>query len=134
MTPGDECKRQDRKLSLVRSLPIAEPFRISSKRPAIGATFAPNIATSLSPVLSRDLPPGQSAPHVNTVRIGGKKYPFDETMRKHIKSRLLEDGVPQEVIDTAWASTPWSPSGEEAENARKQDKIAVGKRHSRNKL
>lgn len=134
MRAGDEYKRQDRKLIIERSVPIVAPFRISSKRPAIGATLAPNIADSLNPVLSRDLPPGASAPLLNSVRMGGQKYPIDRTLRGHIQKNLIDGGVPQAVLDSAWASTPWSPSGEEARQARAQHDIVISRRHKRNKL
>ncbi len=133
----------DPELLLPTSVPQSEmalsrvstpPFRLMSRRQAIGATFAPSIARSLTAKghgLGYD--PAQAGP-ANQVRISGKKYPLDRTMKKHLEAALMKRGVNSYQVAAMLHTDFGDPTNEEIEKARLSHFKARRTRHSRAKL
>ncbi len=110
------------------------PFRLMSRRPAIGTTFAPNIARALTAKnhgLGFD--PGLAGP-ANQVRIGGRKYPLDRTMKVHLEAALLQRGVNHYQVAAMLNRDFGDPTNEEIQRAREAHLKARSQRHSRAKL
>jgi len=110
------------------------PFRLMSRKPAIGATFAPIIARSLTAKghgLGFD--PSRTGP-ANQVRISGKKYPLDRTMKAHLEDALLKRGVNSHQVDAILNRDFGDPCNEEIERARAAHFKARRRRHTRAKL
>ncbi len=95
------------------------PFRLTSRRPAIGTSFTKHIATSLVPKTGHGLlfDPSRSGP-VNRTQIAGKSYPLDTTMKKHLERNLLERGVNQFQVSAMLNRDDWIPTNEEITKAR----------------
>ena len=95
------------------------PFRLTSRRPALGTTYARNIATSLARATGhgRLFDPSEAAP-VNRLMIGGKNYPLDRTMKNHIDDELLDVGMNSTHVDAMLHRDDWDPTYEEIIEAR----------------
>jgi len=111
------------------------PFRLTSRKPAIGATFAPNIANSLVSRTGNSLSfdPSRAGP-ANRIRIGGRKYPLDRTMKGHLEKALLERGVHELQVDAILSRDFGDPTNEEIEKGRQAHQKALRQRGSRAKL
>ncbi len=111
------------------------PFRLTSRRPAIGATFAPHIARSLARETGHGLlyDPSQSGP-ANQIQIGKKRYPLDRTMKTHLEHALLERGVNPYMVDAMLNRDYPEPTNEEISNGRSAHIKALRNRDSRLKL
>ncbi len=111
------------------------PFRLMSRKPAIGATFAPNIARQLARGTGHGITydPSFCGP-VNQVRFQGKKYPLDRTMKHHLEQQLLGRGVNTHLVDAMLRRDYPEPDHEEIEKARQGHHKALRNRETRLKL
>ncbi len=111
------------------------PFRLTSRRPAIGATFAPHIAHSLAGPTGHGLhyDPSRSGP-ANQIQIGRKKYPLDRTMKLHLEKALLKQGVNTFMVDAMLNRDYPEPTDEEISKARAAHSKALRNRGTRLKL
>lgn len=108
------------------------PFRLMSKRPAIGTTFAKNIATSLAKAHGTHGFLHDPTVHAERrIHIGNDRYPLDQTMRDAVKRHLPFNSEQSEAI---FGSDFPEQSDEETEKAYVQHKKALRDRHSRTKL
>ena len=95
------------------------PFRLTSRRPALGTTFAQHIATSLVPATGHGLlyDPSETGP-VNRLLIAGKSYPLDRTMKSHLDDQLVDRGVNDDQLTAMLHRDDWDPTHEEIIEAR----------------
>ncbi len=122
--------------SLENARVTVPPFRLTSRNPAIGATFAPNIADSLKITMDAMGPCGlaERGKSATTVRIDGKKYPLDRTMKSWIGKGLEARGLEAEQCDAILKPDFGDPTDEEIEKGRQTHLKALTQRHSRTKL
>jgi len=111
------------------------PFRLMSRNPAIGKTFAPNIANTLA---GRDghgssYDPTRSGP-ANQVRIHGKRYPLDRTMRQYVGTELLQKGINPYMADAMLNRDYPDATQDEIKKGREAHTKALRQRNARNKL
>lgn len=134
----------DPELALPTSMPHTDlkenrvttpPFRLTSRNPAIGAAFAPSIATSIARVTDHGqlYDPSRSGP-ANRIRIQGTKYPLDRTMKLHLQDALVDQGVNENHVAAITNRDFGDPDGETIKKARLQHIKALTQRDSRNKL
>ena len=111
------------------------PFRLMSRKPAIGATFAPNIAQALARDTGHGLlyDPSQSGP-ANQIRIRNKNYPLDTTMKKHLGEALVNRGVNHYMADAMLNRDYPEPNNEEIAKAARAHTKALRQRDTRTKL
>lgn len=135
---------QDPELHLPTSQPHTDPaenrctsppFRLTSRRPAIGTTFAKNIARSLAPETGHGLvyDPSRSGP-ANTIAIAKKFYPLDSTMKLHLDKQLTERGVNPYMVDAMLRRDYPESTDAEINQARGAHAKALRTRDTRLKL
>lgn len=111
------------------------PFRLTSRRPAIGTTYAPIIAMQLARDTGHGLSydPAHNGP-VNQIRFQGKKYPLDRLMKDHLGEQLSLRGVNHFMLDAMLNRDYPEPTNEEVFKARQRHNKALRSRESRLKL
>jgi len=111
------------------------PFRLTSRRPAIGATFAPNIAKALARDTGHGLlyDPHKSGP-ANRITIRNKHYPLDVTMKSHLEQALIDRGVNSFMVSAMLTRDYPEPTNEEIQKARETHQKALRQRNNRTKL
>ena len=135
---------QDPELHLPTSQPQSDPaenratsppFRLTSRRPAIGTTFAKNIATSLVTANPHGLlyDPSLQGP-ANQIQISKKNYPLDTTMKHHLETALYARGVNDEHINAMLNRDFPEATDEEIKKARGAHEKALRTRDTRLKL
>lgn len=111
------------------------PFRLTSRRPALGTTYAKNIASSLVRDTGHGLlyDPSEVGP-VNRIKISGKTYPLDKTMKAHLENALVKRGVNHYQVSAMLNRDDWEPSHEEIIKAREGCYKARRQTHKKTKL
>ena len=111
------------------------PFRLMSRKPAIGATFAPSIGRSLATNTGHGILLDPEASLQRSVQMGSKRYPLDRTMRKHVDHELESVyNIPADQRTALWERDFPEPANEEIEKARQGCDKALRSRGTRNKL
>ncbi len=96
------------------------PFARMSLKPPLGTGFAKNIAKSLMPLMARDLSPaiqdflGRLPP---VMRLDGQTLPLDRTMKKAVIIALLDEGMPEHLVDLVYPAMEYEYDEEKVEKS-----------------
>ncbi len=111
------------------------PFRLMSRKPAIGATFVPSIGRSLATNTGHGILLDPQANLQASVQIGKKRYPLDRTMKTHVDKHLESVyNIPSVQRTALWERDFPEPTNEEITKARSGCIKALHSRNTRNKL
>ncbi len=108
-----------------------EPFRLMSRRPAVGATLSMDIVRSLGNVPTESL----TTNHVGTVRIGKDKYPLDRTMRNYLEKDFRRRyDVSDEVAAAVFKKDDYEQTDEDTLKGYQAHAKAIRQRHAKARL